>query len=96
MLMVWSSKWDAHCVFVCRRQEKFSERKTQALEMRDVGNKIVSRSVCFTSRSRRVVKGSGSIMWWDLGKVDPIVMQRRMEEDRRAPRVSGRKYGGHY
>ena len=31
------------------------------------------------------MKGSGSIMWWDLGKVVPMVMQRRMEEDRRSP-----------
>lgn len=70
---------------VCQRQEKFSRRKTQALEMRDAGNKIVSRSVCFTSRSCRVVEGSGSIMWWDLGKVVPMVTQRRMEEDRSSP-----------
>lgn len=70
---------------VCLRQEKFSRRKPQALEMRDVGNKLVSRSVCVTSRSCRVVEGSGSIMWWDLGKVVPMVMQRRMEEDRRRP-----------
>lgn len=52
--------------------------------MRDVGNKVVSGSVCFVSRSCGVMEGSGSTMQWDLEKVVPMVMQRRMEGGRRS------------
>jgi hypothetical protein len=72
-------------------RKKFSRRKkTQTPETRDASNKIASVALnqgVWASRPCRAVEGSGSMVWWDLGKVVPMVMHRRMEGRRSHCRV---------